>query len=259
MPGSGRSTTPASSTIRPADGTSSSAPTRFGHVGQACDAGIPPPGSSSRTSAVCCDSTAAHRAWCVDELADLAADGVFCGDPAMPVDHEAACCAENYPEMPRTIQERAWSSPVFYRPESIGRLRANVSFGTSPQSDQLRLKASFARLPASVDFASQPLGIEIRDDDLVYAATLPAGSLEPTKFVPGFRYRDPAGSIDGLKSVRIGRDSRGTHWVKLRTARVDLSAADRVDHPVEVRLTIGDFDATHVRTWEFRGEKLRTR
>jgi hypothetical protein len=65
---------------------------------------------------VCCDSTAAHRAWCDAELADQAADGVFCGDPAMPVDHEAACCAENYPEMPRTIQERAWSSPIWYTP-----------------------------------------------------------------------------------------------------------------------------------------------
>jgi len=228
---------------------------RLGHVGQACDAGIPPPGLFQPDLTVCCDGTVAHRAWCVDELAELAADGVNCGDPEMPEDHEASCCAENYPEIPRTIQERAWSSPVFYRPEAIGRLHATLSFGTSPQSDQLRLKASFARLPASVDFASQPLGVEIRDDDLVYAATLPAGSLEPTR--SGFRYGDRAGSIDGLKSVRIVRDRRGTHWVVLKTAPVDLAAADRVDHPVEVRLTIGDFDATHVRTWKFGRSKLR--
>jgi hypothetical protein len=182
---------------------------------------------------------------------------VTCGDPGMPEDHEASCCAENYPEIPKTIQERAWSSPVFYRPEAIGRLAGSLSFGTRPQTDQLSLMAHIARLPASVDFASQPLEIEIRDDDLVYAATLPAGSLEPTKW--GFRYRDRAGSIDGVKSVRIVRDSRGTHWVRLRTSHVDLSAAERVDHPVEVRLTIGDFDAAHVRTWELRGQTLRTR
>ena len=88
----------------------------LGHVGQACDAGIPPPLPFQPDLSVCCDGTAAHRAWCDAELADQAADGVFCGDPAMPVDHEAACCAENYPEMPRTIQERAWSSPIWYTP-----------------------------------------------------------------------------------------------------------------------------------------------
>jgi len=225
---------------------------RFGNVSDACDAGLP----QAANLALCCDGTAPYRAWCIDELAELAADGVSCGDPEMPEDHEASCCAENYPEIPKTIQERAWSSPVFYRPEAIGRLRATLSFGTSPQSDRLRLKASFARLPASVDFASQPLVVEIRDDDLVYAATLPAGSLEPTK--SGFRYRDREGSIDGLTSLRIVRDRRGTHWVMLRTAPIDISAADRVDHEVEVRLTIGDFDATHVRTWKFGRSKLRS-
>ncbi|MDH3686599.1 MAG: DUF3604 domain-containing protein [Myxococcales bacterium] len=229
----------------------------LGHVGEACDAGIPPPGLFQADLSVCCDSTLAHRAWCVDELADLAEDGVACGDPEMPEDHEAACCAENYPEMPTTIQERAWSSPIFYRPESIGQLRAKISFGKSPQSDRLNVKANIARLPSSVDFASQPLSVEIRDDDVVYAATLPAGSLEPTN--KGFDYRDRAGSIDGLTRVKIVRDRRGTHRLSLKSAQVDLSAADRVDHPVEVRLTIGDFDATHVRTWELRGRKLQTR
>jgi len=226
---------------------------RFGNVGDACAAGLP----QTQKLGVCCDGTDPFRQACAAALADQAADGVSCGDPAMPRDIEASCCAENYPEVPKTVQERAWTSPVFYRPESIGQLRASLSFGMSPQSDRLRLKASFARLPGSVDFASQPLGVEIRDDDVVYAATLPAGSLQPTP--SGFAYRDRAGSIAGLRAVRIVRDRSGTIRVAVRAERVDLSAADRADHPVEVRLTIGGFDATHVRTWELRGPKLRTR
>ena len=226
---------------------------RYGNVAEACAAGLP----QAANLALCCDGTAPHRQACAAELANRAADGVSCGDPAMPRDIEASCCAQNYPEVPKTVQERAWTSPVFYRPESIGQLRATLSFATSPQSDQLRLKATFARLPASVDFASQPLGIEIRDDDdVVYAATLPAGSLEPTR--SGFAYRDGGGSIAGLKNVRIVRDRSGTIRVAVQASRLDLSAANRPDHPVEVRLTIGAFDATHVRMWELRGPKLRT-
>jgi hypothetical protein len=88
----------------------------LGHVGQACDEGLPMVSFPQADLALCCDGTAAHRAWCADELAELAEEGVSCGDPAMPRDHEASCCAENYVEIPRTIQERAWTSPIWYTP-----------------------------------------------------------------------------------------------------------------------------------------------
>ncbi len=39
-----------------------------------------------------------------------------CGDPAMNPDLEASCCAANYVETPTTVQERAWSSPIWYAP-----------------------------------------------------------------------------------------------------------------------------------------------
>ena len=84
----------------------------FGDVGRACDRGLP----QARGLDLCCDSTAGHRVWCANALENAADDGMTCGDPAMDPDLEASCCAENYVEAPSTVQERAWSSPIWYTP-----------------------------------------------------------------------------------------------------------------------------------------------
>ncbi len=85
---------------------------RFGDVGQACAAGTP----QSVGVDWCCDSTAGHQAWCTDALDEAAQQGLSCGDPGLNPDLEASCCTGNYVDTPTTIQERAWSSPIWYTP-----------------------------------------------------------------------------------------------------------------------------------------------
>jgi hypothetical protein len=84
----------------------------FGNVGQACAAGVPQVAGLAQ----CCDSTAAHQQFCAVQLAQQAQMGVMCGDPAMRPDLQASCCVQNYLDVPTTIQERAWSSPIWYTP-----------------------------------------------------------------------------------------------------------------------------------------------
>jgi hypothetical protein len=102
---------------------------RYGDVGAACAGGLPQADGLDW----CCDSTAGHQEWCANALAGAADDGVVCGDPAMNPDLEASCCAENYVETPTTVQERAWSSPIWYTPEPVV-LEIDIKPGSDPNS-----------------------------------------------------------------------------------------------------------------------------
>jgi hypothetical protein len=178
--------------------------------------------------------------------------GVDCDDPGSVPPEFALCCSDAFAD---TIQERAWTSPIWYRPEALGIVRAKLRFGTGPGRDLLTLKAQAHRLPSEVDPATQDLTLELTDDDVVYTVTLPAGSLTVTGST--FQYRDPTGSIAGLRRLTL-REKKGGFRLRARTIRMDLSNAEQGDHDVEVRLTIGDYTLTHRRTWHFDGSKLQT-
>ncbi|HZP41705.1 MAG TPA: DUF3604 domain-containing protein, partial [Candidatus Binatia bacterium] len=149
------------------------------------------------------------------------------------------------------VQERAWTSPIWYRPEAIGRLRAAVEYGAAPGTDRLALRLALARVPKG--FGTAPLELRVADDDEVLAVTFPAGAFRRA----GSGRRVLAAPVGAVTKATIARGRGGT-TLALATAPRDLSHADRTDHMVTVSLASGTWRAAHTRLWRLRRERLES-
>jgi hypothetical protein len=169
------------------------------------------------------------------------------------------CCLgeTNDPFLSPVIQERAWTSPIWYRPEAIAQVAARVKFGAERGRDTLEARVRFRRVPRDFDPVRNDLTITVRDDDEIFGATIPAGTLR--RQGPGlFVFTDKSGRLGGLRLIAFGPCGRG-FLLKLRTRLMDLVRADRSDHMVTVTLGAGAYRTSHTRLWRFRGTRLETR
>jgi hypothetical protein len=169
------------------------------------------------------------------------------------------CCLTEAgdPFMERVVQERSWTSPIWYRREDVARLKGQVRFGPVPGTDALSLSARIGRGTNAFDPSAHDLTVTVRDDDTIYEVTIPAGTMQESANGRRFSFRDNSGSLGGLRKAKLTVRSGGPTVLKLDTAALDLSAADRTNHFVEVEIAIGTYRATHTRRWEARGSRLR--
>jgi hypothetical protein len=168
----------------------------------------------------------------------------------------ADCClaAANDRFLDPVVQERAWTSPIWYRPDAIGRLRARLRFGRGSGRDALVLRASLGRLPPELDPIADGFELQVGDERAIVAVSVPPGG-----FRAGgrrrFRFKDRAA---GVRLLSLTRRRDGSGIVTLRVGPRDLSAAAREDQMVTVTLGSGVFRTAHARRWTLRGNRLRT-
>jgi hypothetical protein len=180
--------------------------------------------------------------------------GVDCSDPGSVPAQYVQCCG-NLVE--KTIQERAWTSPVFYQPEGFG-VQARLRYGASAGTDSLKMQLLVGKVGDDLDFTGNPLTITLSDDNTIYTATLPAGALVEKKPGRAYQYTDKTGSIAGITSLKIKISAVGTAKVLFAASDLDLSAADKASHDVTVQLTSGAYDHSDTRTWNLVDPELRS-
>jgi hypothetical protein len=109
-----------------------------------------------------------------------------------------------------------------------------------------------------LDPDSEDLMLTVRDDDLVFEVTIPAGTLLASGN-GSFRYDDAGGSLGGLQSLRLSRAAGGATVLKVRTIPMPLAGADFVDHFMEVSLRGGASELTATPWWRALGSGLKTK
>ncbi len=149
-----------------------------------------------------------------------------------------------------TVQERAWTSPVWYRPEAIGRLHARIVFGKHAGHDAVALRATLGAMPTTLDPKADGLAVRVSDDDEVFAAVVPPGAFKHRGH--SWRWKSRA---DGTRSVSLSIRRKDV-LLTVSGRGVDLSKAAREDHPVTLAVEGGLFRTVHTRRWLLSGRRL---
>jgi hypothetical protein len=154
------------------------------------------------------------------------------------------------------IQERAWTSPVWYRPEGAARLAGRVRFGKQPGRDVLDVRVLLGR-DTGLDPAATDLRVRVGDDEDIVAVTVPAGTLEEVRRGK-FAYDRRTGALPGIRALTLTLRGRSGARLRLTSEPRDLSQVEAADHMVDVQLAGGRYRQTISRRWQARGRSLRT-
>jgi hypothetical protein len=175
--------------------------------------------------------------------------GVDCSNPGSVPTEYSECCGTL---VEKTVQERAWTSPIFYQPEGFG-VKGRMRFGDA--TDDMKLQLTIGRVTSDIDLNTNDLTVNVTDDDSVYAVTLPAGSFIEKKPGRAYLYKDSAATLGGVKSAVLKISGQGTGKLKLNAKGVDLGNADASTHRIDVQVVTGAYDKSDSRYWSYDATK----
>jgi hypothetical protein len=148
----------------------------------------------------------------------------------------ADCCLTQATDsfLEPVVQERAWTSPVWYRRDAIARLDGRLTPGRRAGEGALELAIVLGSVPDALRTGAGELTVVVSDAQELHREVVAVGGAAL------------AVAADGTALLRFAADG------------LDLARVRPVDQVLRVRLEAGDYRAEHVRRWRASGDALVT-
>jgi len=159
------------------------------------------------------------------------------------------CCDGQDPWVTPVIQERAWTSPVWYRPRGIVAVKGALKRGRKPGRDAIKLSVAVDELPSVADPTTSGARFAFGEH---WVVEVPPAAWRATR--RGWR---TTGEVPGLRKAKVRLRRNGRATIKIRSAALDLTAVEQTEQLAEVHVDVGPWSATYARRWDVYRRGLR--
>ena len=135
------------------------------------------------------------------------------------------CCLTREQGVEPVVQERTWSSPIWYRPESIAGISGGIARRRDGRTGRLDLVVVPGRLPDDVVQGAAPLTVTLSSGAVVARVAYAAGE------------------------APLEADASGRTVLHVVSDEVDVAALGDGDATLRLQLESGAYRAEHVRRW----------
>jgi hypothetical protein len=165
------------------------------------------------------------------------------------------CCSppSEDPFAEAVIQERAWTSPIWYRPEGIAEVQGEIR-RVGGRSSVLSLDLELGALSERFDPAADPIRIAVGGDAEIQTFVLDGGALQTTD-EGSFRLTE---EHPALVSADLDLRADGSAALRLTSRELDLSPTGDSPRMIRIDLRLGEEDQSFTRLWTASDRGLAT-